>query len=580
MAAATLAPCAGVPVKREPAALESHEFDLLVVGGGIFGACAALDATQRGLSVALIERADFGSGTSAHSFKMIHGGIRYLQHLDLVRIRQSAAARRTFLRVAPHLSMPLPIVVPTYGLAMKSKWVMRLGMAAYDLLTLDRNRGVTDPSRRIPAGRTLSRAEVLARYPGLASRELSGAAVFCDGQMYNPPRLVLSFVRSAAEGGAVVANHVEVRKLLREGSRVCGLEARDALSGETLRARAKVVLNAAGPQAEGLAASGLGRPLEPPTPWSRDACFVVGRAVVPGDHALAIPARSKDPGALLSRGERQLFLVPWHGSTLVGVWHKVHTGHPDAFCVSEAELAAWIDEVNGTYPGAALTLDEVRMVNAGLIPFGENDAEAGDLHFGHRSRLIDHRRDHQIDGLITLIGVRYTTGPEEAALAVDRVFDQLGRRAPRSRLDTTPVAGGDIDDFEALVAHAKRERPDSLAASCVRPLVHLHGTRYPELFSAVRACPALGRTVGDTDTPAVSVVHAVRDEMAQTLADVVLRRTDLGTAGVADDAGLRACAELLAAELGWDPARIAQERAGLEAGIPAVLRSRARGSIP
>ena len=566
-------------MKRDLAALEGREFDLLVVGGGIFGACAALDATQRGLSVALIERADFGSGTSAHSFKMIHGGIRYLQHLDIVRIRQSAAARRTYLRVAPHLSRPLPIVVPTYGLAMKSKWVMRLGMAAYDALTLDRNRGIVDPARRIPMGHTLSRTEVLARYPDLPSQGLTGAAVFCDGQMYNPPRLVLSFVRSAAEGGAVISNHVEARTLLREGSRVCGLQARDALSGEALRVRAKVVLNAAGPQAEGLVESGLGRPLEPRTPWSRDACFVVGRAVVRGDHALTVPARSKDPGALLSRGERQLFLVPWHGSTLVGVWHRVHKGHPDEFSVSEAELAAWIDEVNDAYPGAALRLEEVRMVNAGLIPFGENTVEAGDLHFGHRSRLIDHRRDHQIDGLITLIGVRYTTGPEEAALAIDRVFDQLGRRTPRSRLDATPVVGGDIGDFEALVARAKRERPDSLEPACVRPLVHCHGSRYPELFAAIRARPELGRRLGDADTPAVSVVHAAREEMAQTLADVVLRRTDLGTASVADEAGLAACAELLSGELGWDAARVAQERAALEAGIPAVLRRHAREPI-
>ncbi len=566
-------------MKRKPAALEDHEFDLLVVGGGIFGACAALDATQRGLSVALIDRADFGGGTSAHSFKMIHGGIRYLQHLDVVRVRQSAAARRTFLRVAPHLSMPLPIVVPTYGLAMKSKWVMRLGMAAYDVLTLDRNRGITDPARRIPAGRTLSRAEVLARYPDLPSQGLSGAAEFWDGQMYNPPRLVLSFVRSAAEGGAVVANYVEARKLLREGSRVCGLEARDVLSDETFRVRAKVVLNTAGPQAEGLVESSLGRPLEPRTPWSRDACFVVGRAMVPGDRALTIPALSRDPGALLSRGERQLFLVPWHGSTLVGVWHKVHTGQPNEFCVSESELKEWIDEVNGAYPGAALTLDDVRMVNAGLIPFGENDTEAGDLHFGHRSRLIDHRRDHQTDGLITLIGVRYTTGPEEATLAVNRVFDQLGRRAPRSRLDSTPVAGGDIDNFEALVAGAERERPDSLPTVCVRPLVHCYGTIYSDLFAAIRKRPELGQKLGGTDTPAVSIVHAARDEMAQTLADVVLRRTDLGTAGVTDEASLQACSEILARELGWDPARVAQERAALEIGIPAVLRSRARGPI-
>src|SRR5215213_4056524 len=151
---------------REPAALESAEFDLVVIGGGMFAA-ATLDAAQRGLRVALIERADFGGATSSHSFKMVHGGIRYLQHGDVARLRHSARARTTFLRVAPHLVRPLPIVVPTYGWGMKSKAVLRLGMAAYDLLTLDRNRGIADPARQIPPASFIGREALLERYPGL-----------------------------------------------------------------------------------------------------------------------------------------------------------------------------------------------------------------------------------------------------------------------------------------------------------------------------------------------------------------------------------------------------------------------------
>ena len=153
---------------RDLRALEGTEFDLVVVGGGMFGAAAALDAAQRGLRTALIERADFAGATSSHSFKMVHGGIRYLQHADFPRLRHSARARSAFLRSAPHLVRPLPIVVPTYGAGMKSKPVLRVGMAAYDLLTADRNRGIADPSRQIPRGRFMSREEVGRRYPGLA----------------------------------------------------------------------------------------------------------------------------------------------------------------------------------------------------------------------------------------------------------------------------------------------------------------------------------------------------------------------------------------------------------------------------
>ena len=163
----------------------------------MFGAAAALDAAQRGLRTALIERADFAGATSSHSFKMVHGGIRYLQHADVrgcaippARAPRSCAARR--------IVRPLPIVVPTYGAGMKSKPVLRVGMAAYDLLTADRNRGIADPSRQIPRGRFMSREEVGRRYPGLAPHGLTGAGIFCDGQMYNPPRLVLACASAAA----------------------------------------------------------------------------------------------------------------------------------------------------------------------------------------------------------------------------------------------------------------------------------------------------------------------------------------------------------------------------------------------
>ena len=301
-------------MNRNVESLGSCEFDLIVVGGGIFGACAAWDAVLRGWSVALIEQSDFGSGASANSFKMVHGGIRYLQHADLVRLRESSFERSAFLRVAPHLVQPLPIAIPTYGHGRKGRVFLGAGMTVYDALTFDRNRGIGDPNRRIPRSRFMDRNEVLDLYPGLPSDGLTGAAIFCDGQMYNPPRLVLAFVQSAADAGAVVANYVEAIGLMRKDDRIVGVVARDHFDGSEIEIRARVTLNAAGPWAEAL----LGRCSQPVVAetgtYSRDACFIVPRRF---DHpyALAVSGQTSDPDAVLSREARHLFAVPWRNHT-------------------------------------------------------------------------------------------------------------------------------------------------------------------------------------------------------------------------------------------------------------------------
>ena len=564
-------------MRRRLQDLEEREFDLLVIGAGIFGASAAWDASLRGLSVVVIDRGDFCSATSAHSYKLIHGGLRYLQHGDLYRVRQSAAARRTFLRIAPHLARPLPIVVPTYGHGRKGKPLLRLATAIYDAVTFDRNRGIVDPARRVPGSRGLSRREVLDAYPGLRSHGLTGAVEFYDGQMYNPPRLVLAFLRSAANAGAVVANYVSALRFLGPrgrsgaGDRVNGVEARDLLGGRPLRIRAKMVLNAAGPYAEGLLERALGQPLEPPTPWSRDAYVIVRRALVPDQRALALPAANRDPEAILSRGERHLFLVPWHGHTLVGVWHKVYRGAPDAYDVTEAELDAFIGEINAACPALGLRLDDVAQCVAGLIPFGDNRGDARNLRFAHRSRLVDHARERGLEGLVTLIGVRYTTGPSEAAAAVDLICAKLGRKAAPSRSHAAPLHGGEINDIEALVDAAQRQHR-TLPAEAVRALVHNHGTAYPQVLAALADRPELGETLGSSPVIAAEVVHAVREEMAMTMADVALRRTDLATGGDPGEAALGACAAVMARECGWDQARMREELDQVRANSSGALR--------
>ena len=554
-------------MKRDLSALTEKEYDLVIIGGGIFGICAAWDASLRGLSVALVEKGDFAHSTSANCFKIVHGGMRYLQHADLPRIRESSHERNVLLRNAPHLVHPLPIVVPTYGHGMRGKEILRAGLLAYDLITFDRNRGITDPQKHIPPGQIISRPECLRLFPGLEKKGLTGAAIFYDGQMYSPVRLALSTLKSAVNVGANAVNYLEVTGFLQNGDRVHGIRARDKLTGSELELQGRVVLNAAGPWAEHLLKFQTGLRLNSELTYSRDAYFVVSRRL--NEHyALAAQGRTKDPDAILSRGRRHLFIVPWGNYTLVGVWHVVHRGEPDEFTVTEEDLQGFLDEINEAYPPLALSLKDVSMWNAGLTLFGNNKAGAEDLSYGKRSQIIDHAKDHRVQGLVTLIGVRYTTSRSVAEKAVDLVFRKLGKEPPASTTSDTPIDGGRIERFDVFLRHAIKKRPSALSAEVMHPLLHNYGSEYKDVMKYIDEDYTWGQTVGASKVTKAEVVHAVREEMAQKLGDVVFRRTDLGTGGHPGEAALNTCSDLMAAELGWDKSRIRKELDAVQATFP------------
>ncbi|MGH8229317.1 MAG: glycerol-3-phosphate dehydrogenase/oxidase, partial [Steroidobacteraceae bacterium] len=544
---------------RHPSALVGREFDVLVIGGGAAGAAAAREATLRGLSVALIEREDFGSGTSAQCFKVVHGGIRYLQHLDVGRLRASCRERSILLAIAPHLVAPLPFAIPTYGRGRSGRTLLELGMRAYDALTLDRNRHIPDRSRHIRRTRFLGREQILAHFPLLERHGLSGAAVFEDGQMYNPPRLVLAFIAAAAENGALVANYIEAERLLHKGSHVFGVLARDRLSGNPLEIHARVTLNAGGPWAEGLL-HGLGKPL-PPATYSRDACFIIGREPAAA-MALAVQGRTRDGDALLARAARHLFLVPWRGRTLVGVWHTVVARDPDRVGLAPEELAGFIAEINAAFPALALERSEVRRACFGLVPFGEASRQhPGALSFGKQSRITDHR-EQGLTGLVSAVSVRYTVARSDAVQALDLACRQLGHRVARCGSATHPLPGGDIEDFPRFERELAARAADSLASipeGVHAALARNHGSRAVKVLGLAAADPPLRRCIPGTHVLGAEIVYAVREEMAQTLNDVLFRRTELATDGHPGLAALQETESLLRRECGWSAHRALEE---------------------
>ncbi|MDB6161678.1 MAG: glycerol-3-phosphate dehydrogenase/oxidase [Gammaproteobacteria bacterium] len=447
-------------------------------------------------------------------------------------------------------------------------------MLLYDALSADVNRHVVDPARRVRGTRFLSRSETLELFPDIAADSLTGAAVFEDGQMYNPPRLVLAFVGAASELGAAIGNYVEAERLLTEGTRVTGVQAADRLTGDRFDIRARLVINAAGPWAEGLLQSGYGQP----GTYSRDACFMVDRKFAT-PMALAVQGRAKDSDALLARNSRHLFLVPWRNSTLVGVWHSIVPRDPDSVGLARSELGQFIDEFNTCYPNLQLREDEVRRTDFGLVPFGDASSQQGGLSFGKQSRLIDHR-EHGQTGLISLISVRYTVARRDAVEALDVAARQLDAR--RSERDSTvaPLTGGDIADFTSAVRAFQAQRPSWLTAKSSEGMLRNYGTHSTRILALAQREPGLGRLFTGSHVSFAEAIHAVRAETAHRMGDIVFRRTELGTDGHPGTAALDELQALLGAELDWSEQRSAEERASVERELQRYLAAPSARAAP
>lgn len=546
-------------MKREIDRLASGKFDLLIVGAGIYGACAAWDAALRGLRVALIDRGDFGAATSQNSQKTIHGGLRYLQQADFKRMRESIRERRTLMKIAPHFVRPFACVMPTYGHFTRGREALSVAMLANDLVGFDRNR-IDDPGKHIPRGRTISRREVLELLPGIPTKGLTGGAVWHDCQAHNTERLLLSFVLGACGKGAAAANYVEAVGFLAEGRRVTGVRALDRTTGRRFDIRAKLVLNAAGPWTDEVLKLLDPHMATPPLPLST-ALIIVTRPFIRGCGAglKSVKGGGASPIPAL-KGSRLYFVTPWRDVSLVGTVHAPFSGSPDADRVTEREVVALLDAINAAYPGARLARGDIRCVYRGILPMERVNRKTGEAIPMNHPRLVDHRRRHGWDGIVTMVGVKYTTARDVAEKAVDLAVRKLKLPRRRSTSGDTSVPGGDVGRFDEYLDAAVRARPAWIGEDCARRLVRQYGSLYAKILALAGSTPPLSRPL--PCRPAVlgaEIVHAARDEMAVSLADAVFRRTELGTAGYPGDDCLAACADLMAAELGWDGGRRREE---------------------
>ena len=542
-------------MKRELDALTDRIFDLVVIGGGIYGACVAWEAASRGLSVALLEKDDFAAATSANSLKIIHGGFRYLQHGDLLRMRVSMSERKILMRTAPHLVHPLPVLVPTYGHGLKGREAFSLGLAINDLLSFDRNQ-LEDPQKHIPPGRTISRSACLEQLPGLDSRGLNGGAVFYDAQVYNSERLVLAYLHSASRAGAVLANYAEVTAFLRRGDRIIGVRVNDRVHGQQFDVRARLVINTSGPWI-GHVLGYLSHQGHPPFQLAK-AINLVTKPLF-SDYAVGLLGSNGylDKETLLHKGTSLLFVAPWRGYSLIGTSYQAYTGSPDDMKATEQDVLGLLASINLAYPEAQLKQNDVTHVHAGLLPsrwLGQN----GSIQLAQHYQIHDHRRDG-LNGMLSVIGVKYTTARHVAEKTLDRVFKYWGYSPVPPVSAALPLYGGEIERFETYLQAEIQKQPCGLEANAVRSLVLNYGSAYPDVLACFDYTSDGQPLEPEQGLLKAQVLYAVRAEMALKLADVVLRRTESGTAGHPGRGPLHFSAQVMGAELGWDAVRIAQE---------------------
>ena len=532
------------PVAARRAALDAltrESFDVLVVGGGITGAGVARDAAMRGLRTALVEKDDFASGTSSRSSRLVHGGVRYLEHGDLRLVFEASHERRVLRRLAPHLVRPLAFTWPVYAGARIARWKLAAGLTLYDLLATFRN---------VARHERLNAAGVLRREPRLLSRDLRGGARYWDA-LTDDARLTLATARSAIAAGATVVNHARVTALVHEGERVAGAQIVDELEGGEVQVTATVVVNATGPWSD--ETERLAGALAQAVHGSKGVHLMVPRRRVRNEAALTL---------LTPQDGRVFFVLPAGDFAVIGTTDTFEPADPDEVRASSRDVDYLLEAANHFFPAAQLDRDDVITAWAGLRPLVASDASADDP--GAVSR--EHAVTERVPGLVRITGGKLTTYRVMARDGVDAVQRSLGVRVTRSPTADAPLAGGGLADPLKAIGAATMLTGDAAVAG---RLVHAHGDEWRAVWSLAEREAALAERIEPTRPFVLAELRwAVERELAFTLADLLIRRIPI--AFETRDHGrsaARRVVPLVAEWLGWDADRLGRELERYEAEV-------------
>ncbi|HEX5592160.1 MAG TPA: glycerol-3-phosphate dehydrogenase/oxidase [Solirubrobacterales bacterium] len=529
--------------------IAGKRFEVVVIGGGITGAGAALDAASRGYSVALLERGDYAEGTSSRSSKMVHGGLRYLQNFDLGLVREALLERALMVRLAPHLVYPTPFLVAALGEERRDR-KLGLGLNMYDVMATTRT-GRSRRERRAAREeeedtywapdrhRTIDGDEVLELVPALAAREPKDAYLFYDCQT-DDVRLVLTVLGEAERFGAVMLNGAEVTEVLSENGKATGLAFVEEESGERMEVSADHVVNATGVFADQIRPEELlGEEDVPRIAPSRGTHLLIDQADLPmGKAACIVPA-----------GEgRMIFSLPWYGRTLVGTTDndfEGDTAHPRP---AEEDVAYLLEAVNDFF-GTSIGESDLVGAYAGVRPLISTGDPRKSVDISRKAELYE-----TSSGMLTITGGKLTTWRRMAKQTVDRLVEREGREAPCHTHEIPLGMPARPEDLQA---------PAGVGEEALEQLAFRYGHAARRVLDIARAEPKLARPIvsGRPDLLA-EVALAARAEQARSVADVLLRRTRLGILAAPElrsAKAVRPIADVLASELGWSRRRRSRE---------------------
>jgi glycerol-3-phosphate dehydrogenase len=489
---------------RDLKRMASTEHDVVVVGGGIHGACAAWEAVRRGLRVALVEAGDFGNATSSNSLRTFHGGLRYLQQLDFKRMRESIRERREWLRIARDIVKPMRFILPTSGYGLRGPAAMAAALFANDLVSIDRNDGVW-ADRHLPRGQLWRARRANQIFAGTTIKGINGAAVWYDAICLNTERLQIALLAAAVAAGAEIANYTRALEIRRDSIGASGVRVRDEPSGREYLLRARAIINAAGPWVDEWLESSRMTP--GPRHYAASKAFNLLTRPLPFVEAIALPCSST------------YFAIPWNGRTLIGTRHLRCLHSSTTANVSAEEVQAFIADINTPLGKHRITPSDVLGVFSGLLPEKEGNI-GNDVALLKTARVFDHGAHDGLPGLYSIVGIKWTTARAVAERAVEMASEWM-----------------------CIAANPRSNRTLKL---------EVRGIDAPAIINLIEHDSKLGeRVVPDIPIAKAQIVHAARSEMALCLWDVVRRRVPLYLSDMLDTRVLETCAELMARELDW-----------------------------
>lgn len=503
--------------------IDERVYDLIVIGGGINGSGIARDAALRGLSVILLEKGDFASGSSWASTKLIHGGLRYLQYYDLSLVRESLRERETLLKIAPHLVRLLPFALPIYKDRLYSSPKVKLGMMVYDLLSLDKS---------LPSHRSLSPRDFLHLDPSISPKGLKRVFVYSDCQVAYPERLCLENVLAAVENGAVVLNYNRIIGIIVIDNVTLGVRVKDESTREIYEVRGQTLVNAAGPWLDKVCR--LQNESSPRKIGGTKGSHIVTRKMENGPtKAIYVPAKGDG---------RPLIIAPWRDYHLIGSTDVRFEGDLDNMHIDAWEVDYLLDEANSVLQGEEIARSDIFYSFSGVrpLPYSQGKKE-GEI--TRRHLIYDHEVREGVKGFISIIGGKITTYRNLAEQTVNLVFKKLGKRpipCSTSQLSLPGGVGlssgaglsfrGDGDLEEYVKANIGRGANYGLDKGQVDYLISLYGTRFQNMIALIEKDPELGERfcVHNPDIKA-QVLYALDNELAKKAEDILLRRTGVGT---------------------------------------------------